>query len=102
MGAKTASKSVSLEAALNYFVPGPLKSRPTRSGTSSVRSQEFLPGKRVSADLMHFYRLDDGRIMKHWMLLDMMGLIAQCHPLPNTLNAPVTMQTTQSGISYHS
>lgn len=34
-------------------------------------------GKDVSAGLMLFYQLDGGRIVKHWMQLDMMGLMTQ-------------------------
>ncbi len=34
-------------------------------------------GKQVSADIMLFYRLDDGKIVKHWMVLDTMGLMSK-------------------------
>lgn len=34
-------------------------------------------GKRVSADVMLFYRLQSGRITSHWMVFDMMGLMGQ-------------------------
>lgn len=34
-------------------------------------------GKLVSADLMLFYRLDGGKIAKHWMVLDTMALMSQ-------------------------
>lgn len=34
-------------------------------------------GKKVSAGLMLFYRLSEGRIVEHWMQLDSMSLIHQ-------------------------
>jgi predicted ester cyclase len=34
-------------------------------------------GKEVSADVMLFYQLDHGKIVKHWMVLDMMALMSQ-------------------------
>jgi predicted ester cyclase len=34
-------------------------------------------GKTVSAGLMIFYRLEDGRIAEHWMQFDNAGLMAQ-------------------------
>ena len=34
-------------------------------------------GKAVSAELMLFYRLADGRIAEHWMQLDVTGLMRQ-------------------------
>jgi len=33
--------------------------------------------KAVSADLMIFYRLGDGRIAEHWLQMDMAALVAQ-------------------------
>jgi len=34
-------------------------------------------GRRVSAELMIFYRIGDGRIAEHWMQMDTGGLIDQ-------------------------
>jgi len=34
-------------------------------------------GRRITADLMLFYRIDDGRIAEHWMQLDMKGILDQ-------------------------
>jgi predicted ester cyclase len=34
-------------------------------------------GKKVSADLMLFYQISDGLIVKHWMQLDMKALMDQ-------------------------
>lgn len=34
-------------------------------------------GKQVSADVMIFYRIKDGRIAEHWLLLDTFGLMEQ-------------------------
>jgi predicted ester cyclase len=34
-------------------------------------------GKKVSAGLMLFYRLSEGRIVEHWMQLDSMSLVHQ-------------------------
>ena len=34
-------------------------------------------GKTVSADLMSFYRLEDGRIAEHWLQMDNTGLMTQ-------------------------
>lgn len=36
-----------------------------------------LTGKQVSADLMIFYRVNDGRIVEHWMQWDLKGLLDQ-------------------------
>ena len=34
-------------------------------------------GRSVRADLMIFYRVEDGRIAQHWMQFDVAGLMAQ-------------------------
>ena len=34
-------------------------------------------GKEVSGELMIFYRIEEGRIVQHWMQIDMMALVAQ-------------------------
>lgn len=34
-------------------------------------------GRTVSADLMLFYRLEDAKIVEHWMVLDTAALMAQ-------------------------
>jgi predicted ester cyclase len=58
--------------------PNPPSRLPARSSPKNTpRSFAGIAatGKRVSADVMLFYRLDGGRIVKHWMVLEMMGLM---------------------------
>jgi predicted ester cyclase len=50
-----------------------------RGSFHGVHKGEFAgiqpTGKSVSADLMIFYRVSEGRIAEHWLQLDMAGLI---------------------------
>lgn len=52
--------------------------RATFSGTHTGPFFGMPPtGRHVSAPLMLFYRLADGRIAEHWMVLDAAALMAQ-------------------------
>lgn len=52
--------------------------RGTFRGTHKGEFAGIAPtGRTVSAELMLFYRLEDGRIAKFWMQADMAGLIGQ-------------------------
>ena len=64
-----------------------------REGTwqgKSFRGVDTPSGRRVSVELAHMFRIEDGKIAEHWAVRDDFGMFQQLGVAP----APSTAQTT--------
>jgi predicted ester cyclase len=56
-----------------------------REGTWQAESFRGVPtptGKRVAVELVHIFRLEDGKIAEHWAVRDDLGMMQQLGALP--------------------